>query len=539
MHGCKHKSEMDHCQHIVSGSSLNCQHIVSPVAEEYWQHVAHLPFYSKLELREEDWGSTVPITWHTDGVRIYKSQKAWVYSFAPAVRKGRSLDTKMLTLLFREHDMTKPGTHDDVGLFIAWCMEVLRSGLYPSTDMNGKPWPRQSREAKMAGKQFAGGWKCAFAAFKADLEARVLVHKLVRNWSSYSICEHCLASRKPGSPFTFGDFTENALYLEHFFTHSEFLILNPPDKQSSWVHVRGWDKDRNLDEPGPSRDMLHVVHQGVGQHAVASLISHHYEDLFRGSLTLGVLERLLQTDAWPHYKSWCRDHKEMASSSMPFNLPRFNRESWKSYPELGSCYKAACVKTFIFWCAAFLRENMDCKDPSSCLRADAAYSLAHFQHLQDLHGAWLTSDVAEAMSAAGRNFLILYQALACQSRHAGQHLYHIVPKFHCLLHLVLRLPIEKRNPAFDHLYQEEDYMKEIGKIASRTHARTMDTVTLLRSAVKLGAVPSESVWVMIFTVDDADRYVVLYAFDLMYVQVLVCTLLMALYLLLDKSFDAL
>ena len=79
------------------------------------------------------------------------------------------------------------------------------------------------------------------------------------------------------------------------------------------------------------------------------------------------------------------------------------------------------------------------------------------------------------------------------------------------------------------------------KLSHGFHCRTLENQAfgLSRSAVKLGAVPSESVWVMIFTVDDADRYVVLYAFDLMYVQVLVCTLLMALYLLLDKSFDAL
>ena len=57
--------------------------------------------------------------------------------------------------------------------------------------------------------------------------------------------------------------------------------------------------------------------------------------------------------------------------------------------------------------------------------------------------------------------------------------------------------------------------------------------------VKLGAVPNESVWVMVFAVDNADRYAVLYAFDLMYGQVMVGMLLVTLYLLLDKILDAL
>ena len=162
-------------------------------------------------------------------------------------RKGRSIDTKMLTLLFREHDMNKPGTHDDVGYLIGWIMKVLRSGKFPSLDMSGKLWPQGSPESTQAGKCFAGGWKCEFAAFKADLEARVIVHKLVRNWASNSICEHCLASKKPA--LNYANFRDDAPFLDHIFTHSEFLLLNPPDRQSAWTCVRGWDKDRNLDDP--------------------------------------------------------------------------------------------------------------------------------------------------------------------------------------------------------------------------------------------------------------------------------------------------
>ena len=105
----------------------------------------------------------------------------------------------------------------------------------------------RSKTAACAGKEFAGGWRCAFAAFKADLEARVVVHKLVRNWASNSICEHCLASKKPA--LNYRNFRSDAPFLGHIFTHAEFLMLNPPERQSAWTCVRGWDKDRNLDDP--------------------------------------------------------------------------------------------------------------------------------------------------------------------------------------------------------------------------------------------------------------------------------------------------
>ena len=210
-------------------------------------NVSHLPFFEKLQLCEEELHCTIPISWHTDGVRIYKSQKAWIYSFAAMTRKGRSIDTKMLTLLFREHDQQKPGTHDDVGSVIGWIMEVLRTGKFPLKDMRGKDFPRGSVERTRAGHEYAGGWKCAFAAFKADLEARVQVHKLVRNWASNSICEHCLASKKVAA-LNYANFRDDAPFLDHIFTHEEFLLLNPPHRQSAWTCVRGWDKDRNLDE---------------------------------------------------------------------------------------------------------------------------------------------------------------------------------------------------------------------------------------------------------------------------------------------------
>ena len=223
-----------------------------------------------------------------------------------------------------------------------------------------------------------------------------------------------------------------------------------------------------------------MVHQGVAPLAIASLVSHHYESLYGGQLTLQQLERLLMTDAWPHYKAFCRAAK-IPRCSMAFNLARFNRESWQTFPELASCYKAAVVKGMIYWVADFLKSNADPNDPSCMLRVDTSYCLAHFQHLQDAHDAWLREDIAQAMSTAGRRFLLLYQKLAKASRTAGGHrLYHITPKFHCLHHMCLRLPMELRNPRFDHLYMEEDYMKEIGRIASRTHATTMDRVTLLR-----------------------------------------------------------
>ena len=212
--------------------------------KEFWAHVRHLPFFKDLKLRDPS--KTIPISWHVDGVKVYRTQKAWVYSFASCIRKGCSLHTKLLTCLFRETHMKKPDTHDDVGMLIAYIMSVLQTGCYPHYDAFGEPFKAGTRERDIAGHEFAGGWAFAFAAFKADLEARVMVHKYARNWAADFICEHCPASKK--DPFDYRDFSDNAGYLECQFDHQQYLMLASLGRASVWTHVRGWHKDRNVED---------------------------------------------------------------------------------------------------------------------------------------------------------------------------------------------------------------------------------------------------------------------------------------------------
>lgn len=214
--------------------------------KEFWEHMEHHPFHAKLQLNKEDYCRTIPIAWHMDGVKVYKTHKAFVYSFSSLIRKGPSLDTKCLLLLIRDGDLVKPHTHSDIGILIGYIMDVLSTGNFPEKDQSGQPFKEGTLEFSRAGHPYAGGWRCAFGAFKADLEARVMVHQLTRNWAADLICEHCLASKHPDG-FSYGDFSDNAAYLECIFTHEQFLMLNPPDRQSTWSAVRGWDKDRNLD----------------------------------------------------------------------------------------------------------------------------------------------------------------------------------------------------------------------------------------------------------------------------------------------------
>ena len=206
-----------------------------------------LRFFNRLELPTDALRTCVPLYYHTDGVKIYKNQKAWIYSLASATRKGTSIKTKFVFVLFRDSMVVKDATHDAVGKLVAYISETLRTGRYPMVDPNNHPWPAGSTQAAKAGKMFCGGWTMAFAGFKGDWEARVIVHKLSRSYRSKFICEHCMASYN--EQFTFCDFRLTASCLNLRFSHDDYLIMNSREKLSSWVAVKGWTKDRNLVDP--------------------------------------------------------------------------------------------------------------------------------------------------------------------------------------------------------------------------------------------------------------------------------------------------
>lgn len=232
-----------------------------------------------------------------------------------------------------------------------------------------------------------------------------------------------------------------------------------------------------------SKDMLHCVHQGVAPIAIASLITHHFEDR-TPDLTIAALSHELTSIAWPHYQTWKSTKREVVvPTSSKFTGQKFGREKWVEFPELASCYKGAMVKYLIFWASAFLTDVLEwCDNTGTRKRAYAAYCLAQFQFLQETNGPFLTEDVAKDMCHWGRSFLLFYQDLATEAREKfpNRRMYKVVPKFHSLLHICSKLPTALRNPRYDHLYMDEDFMKHISKIASRCHPLTMNMVTLKR-----------------------------------------------------------
>ena len=118
-------------------------------AKEYWHKVRGEDFYSTLQLTEPE--RTVPIVFHVDGVRIYKQQESWIYSYSSMTKKGGStVENKIVLCLVRDALVAKPQTHDALAKIVTWVCTVLQTGRYPCKDFYGQDWPAGSKEAERA-----------------------------------------------------------------------------------------------------------------------------------------------------------------------------------------------------------------------------------------------------------------------------------------------------------------------------------------------------------------------------------------------------
>ena len=439
--------------------------VAGQAVQEYWSHCEGLEFFSRLNLKKEDYATCIPVYWHMDGVKVYKNQKAWIYSFCSATRKGLSTETKLVFTLVRDTIVQKHSTHDEIAKRIGYCMSVLETGRFPHVDEYGRPFPQSSAQASRAGSCYAGGWTARFAGFKADWEGRVVAHKFERNYSAHNICEKCSATRA-----NFGNFNDDAAYMGTRRSFDEYVHSCSARRLSAWVNVRGWCPDRNLEDPRAvlvqlfycflwyvflrlrwlyvraSKDLLHVLHQGVAMVAIASCLCEDLEEKDPHQ-TLAQLEKRTGEELWNSYKSWCAAHHKTPCSHR-FNLARLGREQWNAFPEMGSTYKGAVIKDMIYWSAAYLWQQQG-TTPGSNLRCHAMHALATFQKKIDENPGFFNRRVARETANYARVFLLFYQRLAADDRAKFgevRRCYKLTPKFHCMVNLAEYIEHSCRNP---------------------------------------------------------------------------------------------
>ena len=165
-------------------------------------------------------------------------------------------------------------------------------------------------------------------------------------------------------------------------------------------------------------------------------------------LTLKRMDELLAKHVYKHYRNWCKRYgKNVSACCHRFSCQRFGKDTWGTPAELNSVYKAAVVKSMMYWAAAFLREE-DNGVSGGPLRICTTHAFAKFQHLIDTNGPFFTPEVSSQVVFIARKGLLLYQKIASQDgkRTDERKNYKIIPKFHSLLEMTFYIEQTHRNP---------------------------------------------------------------------------------------------
>ena len=161
---------------------------------EFWRAMkGHPSLASRPELRSrKDLHHVVPISIHGDGVTYAKTMRAGNESMEVATLLSSYLIICLVKSVIKT--VFLGNTWQAVWKIILWSLNALSSGLWPSQDWQGRQCPAQSRDAKRAGTQLAGGYAATPWNIRADLEFLAL-HFGLRHYSSNQPCSLCQAAR--------------------------------------------------------------------------------------------------------------------------------------------------------------------------------------------------------------------------------------------------------------------------------------------------------------------------------------------------------
>ena len=119
-------------------------------------------------------------------------------------------------------------------MILAWSMDCLYSGLWPSRDHRGVAYHPQSKEYKKANSPLAGGFYCTLVGLCGDLDyfAKFLS---MPHWVSHNPCGWCGCTKL--GPLTWKDSRETAPWRATVHTTSSWLE-NPDRSQCPIFHSR-------------------------------------------------------------------------------------------------------------------------------------------------------------------------------------------------------------------------------------------------------------------------------------------------------------
>ena len=232
----------------------------------------------------------------------------------------------------------KDECHRLVATIATWSMRCALKGKAPVTGPFGEPLTK--KRAERGGQPLSyNGYLFAYFGFRADAKARKECHKFERNYQCNQICEVCLAERpnKYGDPaLTFKNFYSDAAHLLTNLTHAEYLATS--NHQSPWENMPGFHVKSCF------RDPMHTLFLGTAKDLLASCLGLWCRNGYIEGPNLA--EKLRWVSATQ--REYCKA-AGLRATFKTFTPANTNLDKRSEFPEIGSAFKAATIKTSIWF----------------------------------------------------------------------------------------------------------------------------------------------------------------------------------------------
>ena len=418
-----------------------------------------------VQLPVEKQKDVIPISWHSDGVIVFKFGEMTVWSWSSPLVRGDALNTKHIACVLPT-SLVSSYTESQVVAVLSWSLKSMMVGKYPESNHLGKTWldiSDQSR-ANLGGKNLRGRFLAVHLFWKGDHKERKRVHELTRSWQHNYVCERDLAS-KVIQELTYGDASSTAGWrLTAFGSHLDHTSTSPWKQISTFSHARVLD------------DLTHVLYLGVARDFTASII---IDLCMRG-------EASSPESIWYSAREWARSNK-LTFNSPVFTWTSLKRTSNKRQPCMDSQVKAAHMKVLLKYIAVLCAQHVqniaevaDFDESHAKLRGACAYHCALMVDVWSKRGFILPTAASNIAVESGKMFLLTYQQLAVNSLEAKTALFKWRPKTHYLIHLLEFTAKYRFNPHWLNCMCDEDLMGKIKKILSGCYPTTLATNGILR-----------------------------------------------------------
>ena len=239
-------------------------------------------------------------------------------NWCSCVATGKSMEIKIPIYILSTAQMTEQ-TEGPLLTVVAWSFSCLMTGVHPSVDPWGEPWPPNTDRAKKAGSplpcaalvQIGGDWK--------------YLHQIMHmqnDWRAVHACWDCKIHRD--------DITDQNAHWEPRTTLEYMLEGNP----SPLANLPGWARAMVVGNVVHD-DMLGVRQQFVGSPMLLLARERHF---WGPPASHGTWQEKLQQQlatAYSDFRTWIRDHG-LHCSQTRFKPSTLKLTTLGSWPEARS-----------------------------------------------------------------------------------------------------------------------------------------------------------------------------------------------------------